>query len=73
MNSMTVLAAFSLSILVAYLPAAQSVKNVEAATNLYDVEGIVYPPDILPNNKKQFWLTDTRVYIKGGEHIGFLK
>lgn len=41
--------------------------------NLYDIEGTVYPPDVMPNSKKLLWLTDTKVYLKGGYYIGFLR
>lgn len=49
------------------------VKNPEKLANLFDIEGVVYPPDTLPHNKKIAWLTETRVYLKGGNHVGFLR
>ncbi|KAK7603567.1 hypothetical protein V9T40_003566 [Parthenolecanium corni] len=48
-------------------------KNPEKLANLFDIEGVVYPPDTLPHNKKIAWLTETRVYLKGGNHVGFLR
>ncbi len=67
-----IVSAFSI-FLVINIPLIKCTKSSERTVNLYDIEGVIYPPDGLPNDRKMSWLTETRVYIKGGEYIGFLK
>ena len=68
---------FSISILLCSLVLLHSLvsssKVNDKNVNLYDIDGTLYPPDIMPNSKKLAWLTDSEVYLKGGHHIGFLR
>lgn len=57
------------TILCVPLTKASETKN----TALYDIEGVVYPPDFIPHSRRQAWLAETKVYVRGGHHIGFLK
>lgn len=59
--------------LVINLCGGEGLKSFDKNMNLYDIEGTVYPPDVMPNSKKLLWLTDTKVYLKGGCFIGFLR
>jgi len=63
----------SCSLIILQIFLVKSSKISEKNVNLYDIEGTVYPPDVMPNSKKLAWLTDTEVYLKGGHHIGFLR
>lgn len=45
--------------------------DVQEGSELYEIEGKVYPQETLIPNPK--WITDTKVVIKGGLHIGFLR
>lgn len=45
--------------------------DVQEGSELYEIEGKVYPQESLTPNPK--WLTDTKVVTKGGLHIGFLR
>lgn len=40
---------------------------------LYDIEGYVFPPEYFSSKKKDEWLKDTVVHIKGGQYTGFVK
>lgn len=45
--------------------------DVQEGSELYEIEGKVYPQETLIPNPK--WITDTKVVTKGGLHIGFLR
>lgn len=42
----------------------------EITTELYSVEGRVFPPD---SHVSSNWQVSTRVYMNGGDFVGFLK
>ena len=42
----------------------------EATTEIYTVEGKVFPPDAYATSN---WQSVTRVLVNGGDYIGFLK
>lgn len=45
--------------------------DVQDGNDLYEIEGKVFPPEtLIPNSK---WTAETKVVIKGGSHIGFLR
>jgi len=42
----------------------------EVATELYSVEGRVFPPE---SHVTSNWQVSTRVFMNGGDYLGFLK
>lgn len=42
----------------------------EVTTELYSVEGRVFPPD---SHVTSNWQASTRVFMNGGDYLGFLK
>lgn len=48
-----------------------SYEVTESNSDLYEIEGKVFPQESLVPNPN--WVVDTKVFTKGGYHMGFLR
>ena len=71
MKNKVILIAFNLIFLI---DNASTDESLQPSTELYSIEGKVYPPDpILSNGLVEDWQIQTRIMGNGGEYRGFLR
>jgi hypothetical protein len=68
--SVNILLHFTVIVFVLGFAHAVQSEGDEITTELYSVEGRVFPPD---SHVTSNWQVSTRVYMNGGDFVGFLK
>ena len=68
--SVNILLYFTVIVFVLGFAHAVQSEGDEITTELYSVEGRVFPPD---SHVTSNWQVSTRVYMNGGDFVGFLK